>query len=199
MFDPGVSRRVQVGVLTIALGALATNAVHDLYELTRGTLKEVATVPAPVEKVGELVLSVVPLSRRVERERIFLFFHRRTYLTTYRVELENRDLESARGGRLVVSSSAGRVLAFEAHALLDPDSATGGAAGIRHESTTFAAAPQTFAIDLRLPPPGAVLGATVTIGERGQHVAEQDLVLELGHDGGVLRATPVPVVWDDSR
>jgi hypothetical protein len=186
--------------LVVALGGLATKVAIDLYELSLSGLREVASVTTPdVEEPGEIVLSVVPVARRVERERWLFFFHRRSFETTYRIELENRDVEAPRGGRLVVTCAAGRIVEFSPHPLLAPGPAEGGLVDGSFSSGSFATAPMEHVFDLLLPPPGAVLDALVTVRARSQHVGAQDFAVELGHDGGVLRATPVSVEWDEGR
>lgn len=63
----------------------------------------------------------------------------------------------------------------------------------------YADAVDPFAIDLRLPPPSAKLCASLTIVSRSSFIDGGELVVELGHPGGVLRAAPVAAVWTSAE
>lgn len=200
MSTPWFPRRFRIALATALITTLTANLVVDVYQLARGTVKELADVralvPAPE---GKIMLALVPESRRTVRERFLLFFGRTYYLTTYRIEIENKNAIPPIDGRLVVECTRGRVTAFEQHPLLDPRPAPAGRAGRAFEAHRYAEALDPFVFDLRLPPPSARLCATLTVISKGSFVAGGELVVELGHPGGVLRAESIEPVWTSAE
>lgn len=200
MPTPWIPRRLQIAFLAALIAALTANFVADVYQLARGTVKELADVRTlvPAEQ-GKITLAVVPESRRTVRERFLIFFGKTYYLTTYRIEIENHNAIPPIDGRLVVDCARGRVTGFEEHPLLDPQPAPGGRAGRTFAAGCYADAVDPFAIDLRLPPPSAKLCASLTVVSKNSFVDGSELVVELGHPGGVLRAAPLDAVWTSAE
>lgn len=200
MTTPWFSRRLQIAFAAALIAALTANFVADIYELARGTVKELADVRTlvPAEQ-GKITLAVVPESRRAVRERFLVFFGKTYYLTTYRIEIENTNAISPIDGRLVVDCARGRVTGFEEHPLLDPQPAEGGRAGRSFAARRYSDAVDPFTIDVRLPPPSARLCASLTIVSKSSFVDGGEIAVELGHPGGVLRAAPVDAVWTSAQ
>jgi len=196
MTTPWFPRRFQVAFATALITTLTANLVVDVYQLARGTVRELADVRALVPAAqGKITLVVVPETRRTVRERFLIFFGRTVYLTTYRIEIENENAIPPVEGRLVVDCARGRVTAFEEHPLLDPRPAAGGRSGRSFLAQRYRDALDRFAIDLRLPPPGATLCSSLTVVARGSFVEDDEIAVELGHPGGVLSAEPSAAVW----
>ena len=196
MTQPWIPRRLQIALATTLITTLASNVALDVYQLVREPVRELAGLREfiPAEQ-GKITLAVIPEMRRSERERFLFFFGRTYYLTTYRIELENQNALGPVDGRLVVSCRRGRVTNFEGHALLDPLPAAGGPAGPVFRARRYRDALETFAMDLRLPPPGARLSAHVTVVSKGSFVDPREVVVQLGHPGGVLSVEPNATVW----
>jgi len=195
---PWLSRRLQFVLLAALATTLAANLAVDAYQLARGTVREFADVRELVPAAqGEMTLVVVPESRRTVRERFLFFFGRTYYLVTYRIEIGNTNAIPPVDGRLVVDCARGRVIAFVQHPLLDPQPAAGPTdPGFRAERYRDALDP--FATDLRLPPPGARLCAALTVVSRDSFVGGREVLVELGHPGGVLGATASAAVWTNA-
>ena len=200
MSTPWFPRRLQVAFATALITTLTASIVVDVYQLARGSVRELADVRTlvPAEQ-GKITLAVVPESRRTVRERFLFFFGHTYYLTTYRIEIENKNAIAPIDGRLVVECASARVTAYEEHPLLDPTSASGGRAGRSFVAERYRDAVDPFAIDLRLPPPTARLSASLTVISRHSFADDGEVTVELGHPGGILRAEPPVAVWTSTE